>query len=44
MFDIVLEIPEVNAAISPILSVVPLQLLAYYIAKEKGLDVDNLEI
>ena len=41
MFDIVLEIPEVNAAISPILSVVPLQLLAYYIAKEKGLDVDK---
>ena len=34
-------IPETNPYISPILSVVPLQLFAYYIAKEKGLDVDK---
>ena len=27
--------------ISPVLSVIPLQLLAYYISKEKGLDVDK---
>jgi len=40
-FDYVFEIPEVNALISPILSVVPLQLLAYYISKNKGLDVDK---
>ncbi len=41
MFDIVVHIPETNALISPILSVVPLQLLAYYISKAKGLDVDK---
>ncbi len=41
MFDIVLEIPETNPFVSPILSIVPLQLLAYYISKEKGLDVDK---
>ena len=41
MFDIVIDIPETNCFISPILSVVPLQLLAYYISKEKGLDVDK---
>ena len=41
MFDIVLKIPKVNPFISPILSIVPLQLLAYYISKEKGLDVDK---
>ena len=41
MFDTVLEIPEINPYISPILSVIPLQLLAYYISKEKGLDVDK---
>ena len=41
MFDIVLEIPETNPYISPVLSIVPLQLLAYYISKEKGLDVDK---
>ena len=40
-FDFVLRIPEVNSLISPILSVVPLQLLAYYISKAKGLDVDK---
>ena len=41
MFDTVIHIPETNTFISPILSVIPLQLLAYYISKEKGLDVDN---
>lgn len=40
-FDFVIRIPEVNSLISPILSVVPLQLLAYYISKTKGLDVDK---
>jgi len=40
-FDVVIQIPKTNTLISPILSVVPLQLLAYYISKEKGLDVDK---
>ena len=41
MFDTVLEIPETSPFISPILSIIPLQLLSYYISKEKGLDVDK---
>lgn len=41
IFDTVIRIPETNPFVSPILSVVPLQLLAYYISKEKGLDVDK---
>ena len=41
IFDIVIDIPKTNCFISPILSVIPLQLLAYYISKEKGLDVDK---
>ncbi len=41
MFDIVLEIPETSPYISTILSIIPLQLLSYYISKEKGLDVDK---
>ena len=41
MFDTVIHIPETNTFISPILSIIPLQLLAYYISKEKGLDVDK---
>ena len=41
MFDYVVNIPETNQFVSPILSVIPLQLFAYYISKEKGLDVDK---
>ena len=41
MFDVVIDIPETNCFVSPILSIVPLQLLAYHISKEKGLDVDK---
>jgi glucosamine--fructose-6-phosphate aminotransferase (isomerizing) len=40
-FDFMVKIPEVNKFISPILSIIPLQLFAYYISKEKGLDVDK---
>ena len=40
-FDYIIDIPSINKYLSPVLSVVPLQLLAYYIAKEKGLDVDK---
>ena len=40
-FDKVVKIEKTHPLISPILSVIPLQLLAYYISKEKGLDVDK---
>ena len=35
-----IEIPKTQNALIPLLSVVPLQLLAYYVAVDKGLDVD----
>lgn len=41
IFDLVITIPETATFISPILSIIPLQLLAYHISKEKGLDVDK---
>ena len=41
MFDTVITIPQTNCFVSPILSIIPLQLLSYYISKEKGLDVDK---
>lgn len=41
MFNLVITIPETSCFISPILSIIPLQLLAYHISKEKGLDVDK---
>ena len=40
-FDTVIKIPKTNPFISPILSVIPMQVLSYYISKEKGLDVDK---
>lgn len=40
-FDCVINIPVTNELLSPALSVVPLQLLSYYISKSKGLDVDK---
>lgn len=36
-----IKIPKTNEFISPVLSVIPMQLFAYYISKEKGLDVDK---
>ncbi|MCY7348723.1 MAG: glutamine--fructose-6-phosphate transaminase (isomerizing) [Pyrinomonadaceae bacterium] len=39
--DHIIEIPETSDLLAPILSIVPLQLLAYYIAVRRGCDVDQ---
>ena len=39
--DQLMVIPNCMDEITPLLSVVPLQLLAYYIAKERGCDIDK---
>ena len=39
--DGVIYIPNTNPILTPVLSVVPLQLIAYYMAKQKGCDVDK---
>ncbi|MGL5083725.1 MAG: glutamine--fructose-6-phosphate transaminase (isomerizing), partial [Microcoleaceae cyanobacterium] len=41
IFDDLLPVPLVDELLSPILNVIPLQLLAYYIAAHRGLDVDQ---
>jgi glucosamine--fructose-6-phosphate aminotransferase (isomerizing) len=41
MADDVLEIPKSHPAVAPLLSVIPLQLLAYHIAVLRGCDVDQ---
>ncbi|MBC6422726.1 MAG: glutamine--fructose-6-phosphate transaminase (isomerizing) [Hormoscilla sp. SP5CHS1] len=41
IFDEVLAVPMVEEILSPILTVIPLQLLAYNIAALRGLDVDQ---
>jgi len=40
-FDFIFTIPKTSTYLSPILSIIPLQLFSYYISKEKGLDVDK---
>ena len=39
--DHVCYVPKTNDFLSPILMAVPLQLLAYYIAKNRGCDIDQ---
>ncbi len=39
--DYCLEVPKVSECLTPIVTSVPLQLLAYYIARNKGCDVDQ---
>ena len=36
-----IEVPDTISALTPLLTVIPLQLLAYHIAVAKGLDVDQ---
>lgn len=40
-FDNLLPVPKVEELLSPILAVIPLQLLSYHIAARRGLDVDQ---
>ena len=39
--EAVIEMPDIDAFIAPIIYAVPLQLLAYYVAVTKGTDVDQ---
>jgi glutamine---fructose-6-phosphate transaminase (isomerizing) len=39
--DHVIEVPPAHTLLSPILEIVPLQLLAYHIAVRRGCDVDQ---
>ena len=41
MVDDVIEVPEVHSSLAPLLTVLPLQMLAYHVAVSKGLNVDQ---
>ena len=41
IFDVLLPIPPVHELVSPLLTTVPMQLLAYHVAAHRGLDVDQ---
>lgn len=40
-FDTIINIPEIHPFISSVIAIIPLQILAYYISKNKNLDVDK---
>jgi len=40
-FDTVIPVPHIDEILSPIVTVIPLQLLSYHIAARRGLDVDQ---
>ncbi len=40
-FDTSINLPQVNPLLSPLVSIIPLQLLAYHVCTEKGFDVDK---
>lgn len=40
-FKHIIQIPKIHKFIAPVLSIVPMQLFAYYVSKEKKLDVDK---
>lgn len=41
LFDFIIHVPRVNELLSPVIAMIPLQLLAYYIAEFLGKDVDQ---
>jgi glucosamine--fructose-6-phosphate aminotransferase (isomerizing) len=41
LFDTLLPVPTVDELLSPLLSVIPTELLSYHIAAHRGLDVDQ---
>ena len=41
LFESIIRVPKIDELVSPVLAIVPLQLLAYYIAEFLGKDVDQ---
>jgi glucosamine 6-phosphate synthetase-like amidotransferase/phosphosugar isomerase protein len=41
LFDVVLPVADIDYLLSPLLTVIPLQLLAYYVARSRGLEIDK---
>ena len=41
LFDFIIRVPDIIELLSPLLAMIPLQLLAYYIAEFLGKDVDQ---
>ncbi|MDD5092707.1 MAG: glutamine--fructose-6-phosphate transaminase (isomerizing) [Candidatus Wallbacteria bacterium] len=41
IMDFCLEVPETQEYLMPLLNIIPMQLLAYYIARDRGCDIDK---
>jgi glucosamine--fructose-6-phosphate aminotransferase (isomerizing) len=39
--DLTIEVPRTDWILQPIVAIIPLQLLAYYVARMRGLNVDQ---
>ena len=40
-FDTVIPVPHIEEILSPIVTIIPMQLLSYHIAARRGMDVDQ---
>lgn len=40
-YDTKVTIPKTNALLRPLLTIIPLQLISYYVARNRGLDIDK---
>lgn len=41
IYDIKITIPKINAFLEPILAIIPLQMISYYVAKNRGCSIDK---
>jgi glucosamine--fructose-6-phosphate aminotransferase (isomerizing) len=41
LFEFIIEVPDIQELLSPLIAMIPLQLIAYYIAEYLGKDVDQ---
>ena len=41
LFEFIIEVPDIQELLSPIIAIIPLQLIAYYISEYLGKDVDQ---
>jgi len=41
IYDEIVTIPKINNFLQPIIAIIPLQIIAYYVAKNRGCDIDK---
>ena len=41
IIDNIIKVPTVNKFLQPIITIIPLQLLSYFVARKRGCDIDK---